>query len=154
MKLMSIILVVSGMIAAGVAGMALKSDPQTSPMKLWSIVLGIIALDTGMLGILALCKMTTEMREDGLFIRLLPFMRSSKSIPLEGVVKCEVMAFSPLSNLGGSWGKHSRLHDTVYRLSGFHGVRLVYNDGKRIVLGSERPEQLNRAITGLIQHTK
>jgi hypothetical protein len=114
-------------------------------------------LVTGLLSILSCAMLTllfrtlqlvTEVRRDGLFIRFYPFHRSFRQVPLERVVRHTVVTYKPLRNYGG-YGIRYGLSGKAYNVSGNRGVRLEFSDGKHLLIGSQRPEELDAAITAI-----
>jgi hypothetical protein len=92
-------------------------------------------------------KLTTEVRKSGLYIRFFPFHLSFKRIPRERekLKKHEVRTYSPITEYGG-WGIKWGSGGKAYNVSGNRGVQLEFTDGKRLLIGSQKPEQLDSAI--------
>lgn len=89
-----------------------------------------------------------EVREGSLGVRLLPIQRSLKWLPLRDVEKSRVTTYRASSYGGWHWGmRASPQGNTVYRLRGDHGVELVLAGGQRVFVGSQRPAELQDAIT-------
>ena len=96
-------------------------------------------------------KLITEVRENGLYIRFLPFHRSFKRIPLEQLKKHEVRTYRAITEYGGrgiTWGPAGK----AYNVSGNRGVQLEFTDGKRLLIGSQKPEQLDSAIAQYVKN--
>ena len=73
-----------------------------------------------------------------------PFYR--RNIAVDSVRTIEVVTYRPLLDHGG-WGIRSGPEgERVLSARGNRGVRLVLNDGTRILIGSQRPEALAIAI--------
>jgi len=94
------------------------------------------------------CGLRTRVLKDGLYVQFFPIHFSPKRIPLENVVKMEVRTYRPLREYGG-WGIRWVLQGKAYNMSGNRGVRLDYADGKHVLIGSQRPEELLAAIEQL-----
>lgn len=90
----------------------------------------------------------TEVRPSGLFIRFFPFHRAFRKIPLEGVRSCEARTYGPIREYGG-WGIRVGAGKKAYNVSGNRGVELVYEDGKRLLVGSKKADQLASAIESI-----
>jgi hypothetical protein len=63
----------------------------------------------------------------------------------------EAITYSPLRDYGG-WGIRRGAKGKAYNVSGNHGVRLELSDGKRILIGSQRPEELSEAVAAALKH--
>ncbi len=97
------------------------------------------------LGLFAMTHLTTEVRADGLYIRFVPFHLSPRRIPFNTLKTYAVRTYSPLREYGGwgiRWGRSGR----AYNVSGNRGVQLELVSGKRILIGSQMPEELANAI--------
>ena len=92
------------------------------------------------------CSLSVRVEGTNLYVHFFPFLR--KRISLSDVVRHEVRAYQPLGEYGG-WGIRWSWSGKgwAYNVSGDRGVQLELADGKRLLIGSQRPEQLAEAIT-------
>ena len=88
-------------------------------------------------------KLITEVRQDALYVRFYPFHFSFKHYPYTGMRSYKVREYSPLREYGG-WGIRYGRKGMAYNVSGDRGVQLEFNDGKSLLIGSQRPEELER----------
>ena len=88
-------------------------------------------------------KLVVEVRDDGLHCSFLPFIR--RQIPFRDIKHCEARTYNPLMEYGG-WGIRFGRHGKAYNVSGNRGVQLELLSGERLLLGSQRPEELAAAI--------
>jgi len=93
-------------------------------------------------------KLITEVREDGLYVRFFPL--THHKIPFENIKHCEARTYSPIREFGG-WGIRYGRRGKAYNVSGNQGVQLELSNGKRFLIGSQRPEELARAIEAEIK---
>ncbi len=69
-----------------------------------------------------------------------------RSIAAEAIARVEVVHYHPIRDYGG-WGlRFGRDGERIYNARGHRGVRLYLRDGSRILVGSQRPEELALAI--------
>jgi len=94
---------------------------------------------------LPIFSLTTEVRRDGIYIRFSPLHRSFRKIPLVDLMRHEVRTYSPIREYGG-WGIRYGRKGTAYNARGNRGVQLELSDGKQVLIGSQKPEELARAI--------
>lgn len=74
-----------------------------------------------------------------------------RAIPIGSVARVEVVEYRPIADCGG-WGvRQGRDHERVYNARGNRGVRLHLVDGSRILIGSQRPEELALAVEGALR---
>ena len=107
------------------------------------IVLAILVLSL-------MSKLQTQVRADGLFVRFYPFHRRQRKIPLEKVTSFRAVTYRPIWDYGG-WGLRCGRGGRAYNVSGRRGVRLEFHDGKHLLIGSQRPEELAAAIESLMK---
>ena len=96
-------------------------------------------------------NLTTEVRNDGLYIRFYPLHCAFLRIELEKITKYEVLTYSPLREYGG-WGMRYSMKGKAYNVYGNRGVQLQLSNGTRLLIGSQKPEQLVEALN-LAMHT-
>jgi len=84
-------------------------------------------------------KYITEVRKDGIYIRLIPLNPSFKKIPFYMVEECKIQAYEPFTGKDVEISKASKRVNLV--------VILKLISGKRILISSRKPEELCRAIT-------
>ncbi|MCL5878591.1 MAG: DUF6141 family protein [Deltaproteobacteria bacterium] len=110
-------------------------------------VIGIIqiVIVTGIFVIFFAARLITEVRSDGLYMRFIPFHRSFRSIPFETLKTYEACTYRPIRDAGG-YGIHRGRRGWAYNVSGNRGVQLELVSGKRILIGSQRPDELVQAI--------
>lgn len=69
----------------------------------------------------------------------------TRRIPLSNIKAVKIVTFNPLRDFGG-YGIRSTSRGKAYVAGGTRGVRLELNDGSVLVIGSERPEELSKAL--------
>jgi hypothetical protein len=95
-------------------------------------------------------NLTTEVREDGLYFRFFPIHQSFRKINLEDITGYNVETYRAVIDYGG-WGiKHGR-KGQAYNVSGNRGVQLHLSNGKRVLVGSQRPEELAEALKSVLK---
>lgn len=92
-------------------------------------------------------RLVTEVRDDGVYVRVGPLHRSFRRIPSEAIEEARTATYSPGTYGGWHWGvRTSPGGNTAYRLRGNRGVELRRTDGSRLFVGSQRPSELESAI--------
>jgi hypothetical protein len=90
-------------------------------------------------------KLVTDVRNDGLYIRFFPLQFHSKKISFEEIKTYEIRTYSALKEYGGygiRYGKNGK----AYNISGKRGVQFEFLDGKRLLIGTQKPEELIQAL--------
>jgi hypothetical protein len=74
-----------------------------------------------------------------------------REIPLSGISRVEVVQYRPIADTKG-WGvRTGRDGERVLNARGNRGVRLHLVDGSKILIGSQRPEELALAVEGALR---
>ncbi|SDM84040.1 hypothetical protein SAMN04487949_2765 [Halogranum gelatinilyticum] len=97
-------------------------------------------------------RLTTEVREDALYVRFFPFHVSEKRIPWSDVAAAEAVRYRPLRDYGG-WGIRFAKGRLAYNVRGSEGVRLTRPGERELLVGSQEPYELARAIRDAMRNT-
>ncbi|MHC4911405.1 MAG: DUF6141 family protein [Planctomycetota bacterium] len=129
---------------------------QQAPPKILPIILLIavgILLPIAIAVLFWLLKLQTEVRTDGLYVRFFPFHINFKIFTAEDLSEHYARTYRPILEYGG-WGIRCGWRGgRAYNVSGNQGVQLVLKDGKRLLIGSQRAEELAEALNTLTQTT-
>ena len=126
----------------------LKSTPagaggQTAAMA--AALVGLYCLGT--IGLLMFLRMETQVRTRGVYVRMRPLPWAH--ITPESIVAHSAVTYRPIRDYGG-WGLRRTLRgDRAYNASGNRGVRLEFADGRHVLVGSQNPDRLDRAVAGI-----
>ena len=90
-------------------------------------------------------NLTIEVRTDGLYIRFFPLHVSFRKVEFTNIARYEVRTYRPIRDYGG-WGIRWGRKGKAYNVSGNRGLQFELSDGKRLLLGSQKPEELAKAL--------
>jgi len=92
-------------------------------------------------------KLETEIRKEGIYFRFKPFHRKFKFYPWDNISKYYVRKYRPILEYGG-WGIRigPGKYGKAYNVRGNMGLQLELKNGKRILIGTQKPEELERAL--------
>jgi hypothetical protein len=93
-------------------------------------------------------RLMTEVRSDGLYLRFFPFHWSFLRFPVGSIKHSEARTYSPIKEYGG-WGIRYTWNGKAYNVSGNQGVQFELHDGKRFLVGSQRPLEFLAALQSL-----
>lgn len=94
--------------------------------------------------LVALARLTVEVHADAVVVRYRPFF-VRRHIPLDRIASVEAVTCRPVREDGG-FGIRGLGHRRASEARGDRGVQLVLTDGRRVLLGSQVPEQLASAV--------
>ncbi len=105
--------------------------------------IGTAVLVVGMVALILSARLITEVRSDGLYIRFFPFRW--KPIPYETVASYQTRTYRAIREYGGRgirWGREGK----AYIVDGNEGLQLLLTDGRKVLIGSRRPQELEAAV--------
>ena len=111
------------------------------------LVLGglVILLNVALLAFIASMKLQTEVTTAGLFLRFLPLQRKTRLIDMDGVTAVSSVQYRPAMEYGG-WGIRYGRNGRAYNVTGNLGVRIDYDNGQHLLIGTRHPDTLKEAI--------
>jgi hypothetical protein len=136
-----LMLAVAVVMAAGLA-VGLASGPQGAEGV---VVQAAVVLVWALLCLfLYALRLSVRVDRHYLHVRFFPLLR--RDIPLEDVAHWEARTYRPLLEYGG-WGiRWSWWKGTAYNVRGNRGVQLELTSGKRLLIGSQKAEELADAL--------
>ena len=117
--------------------------PDVMMVILW-ITFGI-AFPIIMLGMI---KLIIEVRDDGLYIRFMPFHIKYRKFLFKDIQHYEPIIYSPLKRFGGSGIRFNLQGETAYSLNGKHGLELKLRN-QTVVIGTQKPHELQKALDSI-----
>lgn len=131
----------AGIVAACLAARRGPSD--TVPLFL-AVSLGVV-LSLGIAVLFWVSRLEIEVRPDDIAVRFFPFHLDWRRLPAKELNECYARRYRPIREYGG-WGIRYGWHGRAYNMSGHEGVQLVFKNGRRLLLGSQQPQELEAAI--------
>lgn len=117
-----------------------KPASDVTAIILW-LLFGIV-FPVVMLGIL---KLIIEVRNDGVYIRFVPFHYQYKQFLFKDIRYYDSVTYHPLKRFGG-WGIRFNLKgETAYNLSGNKGIELTLKYDT-VIIGSKKPNEFKNAM--------
>jgi hypothetical protein len=106
------------------------------------LVMGLVALLC--LGITALfvsLKLITRVTNQGISVQFIPLHRKPVIFPFSDISEYSVRTYRPIMEYGG-WGIKRGNGGLAYNVSGNKGLQLTFQDGRKILIGTQKPKQL------------
>jgi len=89
-------------------------------------------------------KLVVELTPTQLSIRFVPL--TSRVIPLIDIKQFEAQQYSPIKEYGGWGARYAGKDKLAYNVSCNHGVELELHNGQKIMIGSQKPQELALAL--------
>ena len=130
--------------------------PRPCPWRDRPLVAGLglgIAVGFGLplLLVVGVLRMTTEVTPTDVRVWFGWVPTYRRVVPIAAIRRVEVVSYRPIPDYGG-WGiRPGRDGERVLNARGNRGVRLDLTDGSRLLIGSQRPEELALAIEGALR---
>ncbi|WP_233204101.1 hypothetical protein [Halegenticoccus soli] len=90
-------------------------------------------------------RLQTEVRADGIYLKMWPLHRSFRRISWAEIGRYEPRRYRPLREFGG-WGIRWVPGKLAYNVSGNRGIWIERTNGRTILIGSQDTEEFVRAI--------
>lgn len=100
-------------------------------------------------------RLDTVIKKDGIYIRFFPFHLRFKHYPWESLTKSFVREYSSIREFGG-WGLRLGFFGKgkAYNVSGDKGLQLEFSNGKKLIVGTNKPDQLTEVLNKIGQLKK
>ncbi len=122
--------------------------PRNGPQHFVGMMMGLCLPIFLVVGVLRLTTVVTP-TELRVWFGFIPTYR--REIPLSGIARVEVVRYRPFIDYQG-WGiRFGRDGERVYNARGDRGVRLHLVDGSKILIGSQRADELAGVLEGALR---
>ena len=134
-----------GIIIQVILGQKLGNNPAPN----WIIILMWLVFGIGFPLLFYSIKLITEVHKDGIHIRFFPFHRKFKNFQYAEIESYLAREYKPIREYGG-WGIRYTLGGMAYNVYGNKGVQLILKNKKKILIGTQKPEEFYKAINKVI----
>lgn len=115
-----------------------------NPAPDWLVWLIWLLVGIGLPLLFGRVSLVLDVTADQVRIRYRPFSR--RVIPLDDIARVQARTYNAVKEYGG-WGiKGWSKEKMAYNVSGNRGVELTLKDGRRVMLGSQRADELAAVI--------
>ena len=106
----------------------------------------VVVLTIVPISILSFLSLQTRIDERGIHYRFVPFHRTERKIEWKELGQCYTRKYNPIKEFGG-WGyRVSFGKGKAYNVKGNQGIQLETQDGKKLLLGTQKPEEAQKTI--------
>lgn len=97
-------------------------------------------------------RLDTIIKRDGIYVRFFPFHMTFKHYNWNNLTKSFVRQYSAISEYGG-WGLRFGLFGKgkAYNVSGNKGLQLEFNNNKKLLIGTTKPDELTETLNKIGQ---
>lgn len=92
-------------------------------------------------------RLETQIKKDGIYVRFFPFHLSFKHFTWDKIAKSFVRKYRPISEYGG-WGLRLGFFGKgkAYNVSGDNGLQLEFTDHTKLLIGTNKPDELTATL--------
>jgi hypothetical protein len=108
------------------------------------VLIFIVLLDW----LLLIANLITEISSEAITYRFFPFINKKRTIPWHDIEKAYIRQYSPLKEYGG-WGIRFGSNGRAINLKGNQGLQLEFRNGKKLLIGTQKPEELQKFLIQL-----
>jgi hypothetical protein len=100
-------------------------------------------------------KLETLIDTKGISVRFFPFHLKKKHFNWDQLESCSIRTYKPVIEYGG-WGIRKTFSGkgTAYNVKGKVGLQLVFKNGDRLLIGTQKAEKLNEVLKTLDRHVE
>ena len=131
-----------GIYVQGIEGRPWGDNPMSDTAL---IITGVVTslLVVGINAVILTARLITEVRSDGIYVRFFPI--GWFAIPYTSIASYQPKTYRPVRDYGG-WGIRWGREGKAYIAGGNEGLHFLLNDGKKILIGSQRLQELEAAV--------
>jgi hypothetical protein len=136
------LLLIYGTISQVFMGLPFGNNPMSNAGII--VVTGVILFST----VLFLnFRLDTIIKSDGIYVRFFPIQMKYKHYHWKELTKSYVRKYSPITEYGG-WGLRLGFggQGTAFNTSGNRGLQLEFTNNKKLLIGTNKPEELTETL--------
>lgn len=123
-----------------------------NPAPDWLVWVIWLLIGIGLPLLFGLVALVLQVTVDEVVVNYRPFKR--RVIPFSDIAQAQVRTYNAVKEYGG-WGiKGWSKENVAYNVSGNRGVELTLRSGSRVMLGSQKADELAAAINGQLRHRR
>lgn len=113
-------------------------------MEDWSLIV-TAAVNVSITVLFFLVKLETHLEKDLIVVRFFPLLLKPRKIYRSEVKTIFVREYKPIQEYGG-WGIKGSSNNRAYNISGKIGLQIIFNDGKKLLIGTKKKAELETII--------
>ena len=118
-----------------------------NPAPNWMMYL-LVLLPLSIFGFFFSLTLHTRVDKNGISFRFFPIHRKDRFIKWESVRQVYVRKYKPIAEYGG-WGFRRGKSGFAYNTAGNLGLQILLVDGKKILIGTRKPDELKMSLKKL-----
>ncbi len=112
------------------------------------VTLFSLVLITGILIFISIHRLVIQVDEGSVRYKFLPYFSTFRTLTQDNVKRLYVRKYKPILEYGG-WGYRIRFRKKAFNIRGNWGLQVDFSNGKGLLLGTQKPKELETAIDQL-----
>ena len=121
-----------------------KPEPFADPAVNTGLILSLI-ITIPVTALFLFMKLETQINEDGIAVKFIPLHSKFRQFNWNEIEQISVRKYIPLGEFGG-WGLRYGLQGKAYNIAGNQGIQIIFKNGKRLLVGTQKPEEAALAL--------
>lgn len=121
-----------------------KAEPFTDKATNTGFILSLLVI-LPVTALFIFMRLETQITQTGIAAKFYPIHFKFRQFYWSEIDEIYVRKYSPISEFGG-WGLRYGLDGKAYNISGNQGIQLVFKDGKKLLIGTNKPEEAAAAL--------
>lgn len=123
-----------------------KSEPFADAATSTGLIISLVVL-IPVTALFLFLKLETRITREGIAVKFFPFHFKFRQFAWSDLQEIYVKQYSPIYDFGG-WGLRYSLSGAgkAYNVSGDQGIQLVFKNGKKLLICTNKPEAAARAL--------
>jgi len=96
--------------------------------------------------LILLMKLEVEINNESVNFRFKPFHIKPRTIEIKDIDKIYIREFKPYLEYGGHGIQRKFKYGKSFTVSGKNGLQLVLRNGEKILIGTQKPKELNKIL--------
>lgn len=94
-------------------------------------------------------RLETQVKKDGIYVRFFPFHLKFRYYSWNAISRVRIREYRPIMEYGG-WGIRGLGDNKALNVSGKMGLQIEFNDKRKLLIGTQKPEELEAVIAIII----
>ncbi|MDJ1473280.1 DUF6141 family protein [Xanthocytophaga flava] len=130
-----------------VSQLIFHSEVGTKPMGNIALIFSSILVFV-VSALFIIMRLDTIIREDGIYYKFFPFHKEFRKIDWKEIKDIYLRKYNPITEYGG-WGPKRGPSGRAFNVSGNQGLQLILNDGNKVLLGTQKSDDLTQVLNRL-----
>ncbi|SRR5690606_18335895 len=148
-----ILLGINGLILFGVFKQVVIGEPLgNKPVSNFGLFI-IAGLSLSLILLFLIFRLDTQIRKDGIYVKFVPFHSKFRKYEWSEISKSYIRQYHPIREYGG-WGLRGFENNRALNISGNIGLQLEFANNAKLLIGTNKPIEMEKALAKIGQSTQ